>query len=112
MVTPVHDASEQPTMSLYRESFGEAALSFAAIVGAMGGAVGGAALGAEIGSVFPVVCGTLGTMLGSGLLAGLWCLLERAWPKRFAKSESEAHHDYEHKHTSEVRVIRPAPHAG
>jgi len=37
--------------------------------------VGGAALGAEAGTTFPLVFGTLGTMLGGALTIGAWYLL-------------------------------------
>ncbi|MBN9123100.1 MAG: hypothetical protein J0I06_28830 [Planctomycetes bacterium] len=64
------------------ESFADRVLSLVAMGGAVGGAVAGAALGSQIGSAFPVVCGGLGTMLGSGLIAGGWCLLVGLWTGR------------------------------
>src|SRR5262245_5900036 len=88
MATLVNDFN-QPATTLHNESFGEVGLSLAAMSGAVGGAIGGALLGAEIGSLFPVVCGVLGTMLGSGLAGGAWCLLESLW--KTAPAHAETH---------------------
>jgi phage tail tape-measure protein len=81
MATPVSGLCERPATSLYSESFRDVGLCFATMCGGVGGAIGGAALGAEVGSVFPVLFGTLGTMLGGALLAGGWCLLTHLWSK-------------------------------
>lgn len=59
------------------ESLAERGLAPAGMGGALVGAVAGAALGAAAGSAFPVVCGMLGTMFGSGLAAVAWCRLAR-----------------------------------
>jgi hypothetical protein len=59
------------------ESLADRVLSVVALVGAVGGAVGGTVLGAETG--FPIVCGTLGTMLGSSLAVSGWYLIVRLW---------------------------------
>jgi hypothetical protein len=62
-------------------------LSLAAMGGAASGAVAGAALGAAGGSAFPELCGTLGAMLGSGLLAGGWCLFVGLWAGLSVRNE-------------------------
>jgi hypothetical protein len=56
------------------EPLAERLLTLAAMVGAAGGALAGAALGTENGAAFPVIWGGFGTMLGSGLTAGMWLL--------------------------------------
>jgi hypothetical protein len=68
-----------------RETFADRVLTFAAMAGAVGGAIGGAVLGAEVGTAFPAVCGTLGTMIGSGATAGGWCLLAHLRAGPFTK---------------------------
>jgi hypothetical protein len=90
------------------ESFGNWGLSLAAMSGAVAGAVGGMALGAEFGTAIPLVWGTLGTMLGSGLLAGGWCLLASLWPVRRAHAEVQ----HERDQATEPTAISPAPTAG
>jgi hypothetical protein len=67
------------TKTAHEEPLADRVLSLAAMGGAVCGAVAGAALGAEIGTAFPIMCGALGTMLGSGLTAGGWCLLVGLW---------------------------------
>jgi hypothetical protein len=62
------------------QSLGERALTLAAMAGAVGGAVGGAAWAADAG-LLAVVCGTLGTMFGSGLAAGAGVLVVRLWSR-------------------------------
>ncbi len=56
------------------ESFADRGLALVAMAGAVGGAVTGAVLGTEAGAAFPVLCGALGTVLGSLTAAGGWCL--------------------------------------
>jgi hypothetical protein len=56
------------------ESLADWTLALAALVGGVVGALGGAALGIEVGTRYPLVWGTLGTMLGSGFAIGGWCL--------------------------------------
>lgn len=56
------------------ESFADRGLALVAMAGAVGGAITGAVLGTEAGVAFPVLCGALGTMLGSLTAAGGWCL--------------------------------------
>jgi hypothetical protein len=97
MATLANEFNEQPATTLYNESFGDVGLSFTAMSGAVAGAIGGAMLGAEIGSVFPVVCGALGTMLGSGL-----------W--NVAPAHAEGHPECEH--AAEVSDITPMPTRG
>jgi len=75
------------------ESLADRVLAFAAMAGAVGGAIGGAALGMEAGTAFPLVCGTLGTMLGSGLAAGGWCLLIRLWSVLSTGNETHQERD-------------------
>jgi hypothetical protein len=65
----------------HRESLVDSLLTIVAMVGAVGGAILGAALGAAVGTAFPLAWGTLGTMLGSGLAAGGWCLLAHFWAR-------------------------------
>ena len=72
-----------------REPFSDQVLSLAAMGGAVAGAFAGTVLGAEAGTTFPVACGTLGTMLGSGLTATGWCLLVRVWAALFAGGEAQ-----------------------
>jgi hypothetical protein len=63
------------------QSQGERALTLAAMAGAVGGAVGGAAWAADAG-LLAVVCGTLGTMFGSGVAAAAGFLAARLWSRR------------------------------
>lgn len=70
------------------ESFADHALSLVAMTGAVGGALAGAALGADVGGAFPVLCGGVGTILGSGLAAGAWCLLTDLWTSAFVGYEA------------------------
>ena len=88
-----------------RESLADRGLTVVAVAGAVGGAIGGAVLGADIGTAFPLACGTLGTMLGSGSAAGGWCLLTRAWAR--VVTPSRVHHPI-----ASVRTGTPAPHPG
>lgn len=69
------------------ESLADRLLTFVAMGGAVAGAVAGAGVGAEIGSAFPVACGGLGTMLGSGFAAGMWCLFADLWSNGFVGYE-------------------------
>jgi hypothetical protein len=75
------------TLNERGESLADQVLSFVAMAGAVGGAIAGAILGAEVGSAFPVLCGALGTMLGSGLAAGAWCLITDLWSGAFVSYE-------------------------
>jgi hypothetical protein len=59
------------------ETFADRVFSASAMLGAVGGAATGAALGAGAGDVFPVLWGTLGTVLGSTVAAGVWYGLVR-----------------------------------
>ncbi len=61
------------------EAFADRVLSVMAMTGAVVGGVAGTALGAEAGTAFPVACGTLGTMLGSGLAASGWWVFAQLW---------------------------------
>src|SRR3954447_1970872 len=61
------------------ESFADRAFTVTAMLGAVGGAAAGAFLGAEASDVFPVLWGTLGTVLGSTAAAGVWYGLVRLW---------------------------------
>jgi phage tail tape-measure protein len=70
------------------ESFASQALAFVAMAGAVAGALAGAVLGAEVGSAFPVLWGGTGTMLGSGLTAGAWCLFTDLWNNEFVGYET------------------------
>lgn len=54
------------------ETFMDRVFSATAMLGAVGGAAAGAALGAEASGVFPALWGTLGTVLGSTVAAGVW----------------------------------------
>src|SRR5215207_581677 len=69
------------------EPLAERLLTLAAMVGAAGGALAGAALGAENGAAYPVVWGGFGTMLGSGLAAGLGWLCANLCAGRFVGCE-------------------------
>ena len=69
------------------ESLEDRVFTFAAMAGAVGGAIGGTVLGAAVGTAYPIACGALGTMLGSGVTAGGWCLLVRLWSV-FTRSEA------------------------
>jgi hypothetical protein len=89
-----------------KESLADRVLPFAAMLGAVGGAIGGTVLGFGVGTAFPIMCGALGTMLGSGLIGGGWCLLARACTSRSARSE--AHHEQ----PDGVAIGHPAPSAG
>jgi hypothetical protein len=61
------------------ESLADWGLALTVMPGAVVGALVGAVLGSGAGTAVPLVCGTLGTMLGSGLAAGVWLLLVRVW---------------------------------
>ncbi len=91
MVTPVSDLNGRPATTLYTESFGEAGLTFATICGAMLGAVAGASFGEEFSSSLQFISGTLGTTLGGGLAAGVWCL----WEKVRASKATRKHIQYD-----------------
>jgi hypothetical protein len=83
-------------------------LSIVAMVGGAGGATAGVVLGAEADTAFPVACGTLGTMLGSGLAAGGWCLLVRLWKVLFPRNKTR----YKQNRAARPNPITPAPSAG
>jgi hypothetical protein len=102
----VFSAERVPVTSERKESLADRVLPFAAMLGAVGGAIGGAILGQAVGTAFPVVFGTLGTMLGSGLVGGGWCLLARS--PHFTKSEVP----HEHSEPVAAPSITPAPSAG
>jgi hypothetical protein len=87
------------------ESLADRVLSLVAMVGAVSGAVGGTVLGVEADIAFPVACGTLGTMLGGGLAAGGWCLLDRLWTRQADSSadQREQNHTPEWTDASGVR---------
>ena len=86
------------------ESLADRGLSLAAMSGAVGGALAGAVLGAEVGSAFPVLCGALGTMLGSGLAAGAWCLLTDLWNSAFVSYEAGHARD----HATAQQLVSPS----
>ena len=78
---PEHDRVTAPgadVTSERGESLADRVLSFVAMAGSFGGALAGTVLGA--GTPFPIACGTLGTMLGSGSAAAAWCLLVHLGP--------------------------------
>lgn len=70
------------------EPLADQVMPFVAMAGAVSGAIAGAVLGAEADSAFPVLCGALGTMLGSGLAAGAWCLFTDLWNSAFVGYEA------------------------
>jgi hypothetical protein len=70
------------------ESLAERVLSLVAVGGAVGGAIAGTALGAEADGAFPAVYGALGTMLGSGVATGTWCLITDLWNRAFVGYEA------------------------
>ena len=74
--------------STREESFANRAVAFVAMAGAVGGAIAGAALGAASGAAVPVIWGGFGTMLGSGLTAGAWCLFTDLWSSTFVGYEA------------------------
>jgi hypothetical protein len=76
------------------ESLADRWLALAAMGGAVGGALTGAVLGAEATSAYPVASGTLGTMLGSALVASGWWLLARWWEARV--TGDRAGHECDH----------------
>ena len=111
MATPL-GGFDDSAKTLHGESFGEVGLTVAAVGGSMVGAVAGAWLGAEFGSAFPLLCGTLGTMLGSGLAAGAWYLLARLLSRLFAKATT--HQDNAHageSHEEDTHEDGPVPSA-
>lgn len=65
-----HGVTGTPATS---ESLADRGLPFAGMGGAVGGGFAAFALGADFGAAYPVVVGTLGTMLGSVFLACGWC---------------------------------------
>lgn len=73
-----------------REPLTERLLTFAAMAGAVGGALAGATLGVENGAAFPVIWGGFGTMLGSGLTAGIWWLCARLGAGLFGHEDGPA----------------------
>jgi hypothetical protein len=73
----------------FGNSLGERVLPLAAMGGAVSGAVGGAAWLADAGFL-TVVCGTVGTMLGSGLATGAGLLVARLWARPAAVNRAEA----------------------
>jgi hypothetical protein len=89
------------------ESLTDRVLSFVAMAGAVVGAVAGSALGAEAGTAFPVACGTLGTMLGSGIAAGVCCILARLWTGPVAGRVSHLRN-----RAARSGAVTPAPRAG
>jgi|GEM_PF-3705863 len=86
-LSQAHVATEAKMMTQRDELFSDRMLSIVAISGAIGGAVGGIMLGVEFETAFPIACGTLGTMLGGGLSASVWCLLDPFWSAPFTGHE-------------------------
>lgn len=90
----VHTVAAASVARIQRdESLSDYMLSITAIGGAIIGAVGGIVLGAEFGTAFPVTYGTLGTMLGSGLFAGVWCLLDHFRSVRISGKDVHPDHN-------------------
>jgi uncharacterized membrane protein YebE (DUF533 family) len=100
--------TEAKTTSERSESLADQVLAFAAMAGAMGGALAGTVLGAEVGTAFPVACGTLGTMLGSGSAAGVWYLLARLWTGLVVGG----HTGRERAHAAQFGAVTSAPSQG
>lgn len=69
------------------QSLAERLLTIMAMGGAVCGAIAGSALGAALGSEHACTCGTLGTMLGSGLAAGASQLILPVWVRIFTGAE-------------------------
>jgi hypothetical protein len=64
------------------QSVADRVLAFAAMGGAVSGAIVGSSVAGDSYGFLAVLCGTLGTMLGSGIATGGCCLLARLWHPR------------------------------
>jgi len=87
------------------ETFADRVFAATAMLGAVGGAAAGAVLGAEMSSGLPALWGTLGTVLGSTVAAGVWYALVRLWA-----GEGVEHNPRESRETA-GRSATPAPSA-
>ncbi|MCI0702933.1 MAG: hypothetical protein L0241_17795 [Planctomycetia bacterium] len=102
---PIHFKAGAETAP--QETLAERGLTLAAMGGAVCGALAGAGLGVEFGSAYPLLCGTLGTMLGSALTACGWSLLVLP-VALFTRNET----DHTRNHTAEPRSIPSMSSAG
>jgi hypothetical protein len=74
------------TLGVHGEPFADWPLALVAMVGGVGGALIGATTAANAGAAFPLTLGTLVAMLGSGVCALVWCLLDDRLSVRAAQS--------------------------